>query len=89
MGGFFQRPGCALRPSINERVQQVVGNQWRVTSPPTETQQDAYRYAGEEFTKLLGELRRLMETDLKGLEDQLEAARAPWTPGRIPNWEME
>ena len=76
-------------PSINRRVQQVVGSQWRVTSPPTQTQRDAYRYAGEEFTKLLAELRALMETDLKGLEDKLEAAGGPWTPGRIPNWEME
>jgi photosystem II stability/assembly factor-like uncharacterized protein len=76
-------------PSINERVQQVVGNQWRVTSPPTQTQHDAYRYAGGEFTALLADLRKLIETDLKGLEDRLEAAGGPWTPGRIPVWEME
>jgi len=36
-----------------------------------------------------GALRTLMEKDLKELEARLEAAGAPWTPGRIPDWEME
>ena len=76
-------------PSVNQRVQQVVSNQWRTTSAPTQTQREAYRYAGLEFTELLGELRVLIEKDLKQLEDKLEAAGAPWTPGRIPDWEIE
>ncbi len=75
--------------SINRRVQSVVGSQWSVTSPPTESQRDAYRWAGEAFTEVLTELRQLVQTDLVALEDQLEAAGAPWTPGRIPEWKME
>jgi len=31
-------------------------------------------------------LRQLIEVDLTRLEKQLEAAGAPWTPGRIPEW---
>ena len=73
-------------PSINRRVR--VALQWYVTSPPTQTQQDAYRFAGTEFTEVLTELRALVE-GLKQLEDRLEAAGAPWTPGRIPVWKME
>ena len=76
-------------PSINERVRQVVSNQWRTTSTPTRTQRDAYRHAGTEFTAVLADLRMLIEKDLTELEARLEAAGAPWTPGRIPNWEME
>ena len=76
-------------PSVNDRVQQVVGNQWRVTSPPTQTQRDAYRHAGTEFIELLAELRALIREDLTRLEEKLEAAGAPWTPGRVPDWEME
>ncbi len=74
-------------PSISTRVR--VAMQWYVTSAPTQTQRDAYKYAGTEFTKVLAELRKLMEQDLTQLENKLEAAGAPWTPGRIPNWEME
>ncbi len=76
-------------PSINQRVQNVVGNQWSVTSAPTQTQRDAYRHAGTEFTEVLAELRTLMQQDLTQLEAKLEAAGAPWTPGRIPDWKME
>jgi len=76
-------------PSVNSRVQQVVGNQWHVTSPPTQTQQDAYRHAGTEFTGLLLELRTLIKEDLTRLEEKLEAAGAPWTPGRVPDWTIE
>ena len=76
-------------PSVNSRVQQVAGNQWRVTSPPTQTQRDAYRHAGTEFTELLVELRAMIRNDLTRLEEKLEAAGAPWTPGRLPDWEME
>jgi hypothetical protein len=79
----------AVPPSINDRVQQVVSNQWRTTSAPTQTQRDAYRHAGTEFVEVLAELRALIEQDLRQLEDRLEAAGAPWTPGRVPQWEME
>ena len=76
-------------PSIRGRVGNVVDSQWHVTSPPTRTERDAYRYAGEAFSKVLEDFRTLVETDLSNLEAKLEAAGAPWTPGRIPMWEME
>ncbi len=76
-------------PSISARINDVAWNQWYTTTGPTQTQQDAYRYAGTEFAEVLSELRRLVETDLKRLEAELEQAGAPWTPGRIPQWKME
>ena len=75
-------------PSIKERVDTLVG-QWRTTSPPTRTQGDQYRHAATEFTEVLTALRVLVEEDLRQLEARLEAAGAPWTPGRLPAWEME
>ncbi len=75
-------------PSINERVMEVVGDQWSATSPPTQTQRDAYRLVGAAFAQQLTELRALT-TDLARLEDRLEAAGAPWTPGRLPTWSIE
>ena len=35
---------------------------------------------------MLGRLRPLIEGDLARLEKAMEAAGAPWTPGRIPEW---
>ena len=76
-------------PSVNQRVQEVAGDQWRVTSPPTQTQRDAYHQAGTEFTELLADLQNLIRNDLANLEQKLESAGAPWTPGRVPDWQME
>jgi len=76
-------------PSIRSRVEEIVGDQWDVTSAPTKTQRDAYDYASDEFREALGQLRELIEKDLAELERKLEAAGAPWTPGRLPTWEKE
>lgn len=76
-------------PSIQERVENVVGSQWLTTAAPSQTEQDAYLHAGTAFARVLAELRALVETDLRALEARLEAAGAPWTPGRVPDWRME
>lgn len=75
-------------PSIYERVENVVGSQWYTSSGPTGTQRDAYRYAGEAFTQSLADLRKLFG-DLTALEAKLESDGAPWTPGRLPEWQIE
>ncbi|MGD2109228.1 MAG: glycosyl hydrolase [Phycisphaerae bacterium] len=74
-------------PSIYDRVRHAT--QWNVTSPPTQTQQQAYLYAGSQFAVVLGELETLIRQDLAQVEASLEQAGAPWTPGRIPDWEIE
>ncbi len=73
-------------PSINDRVGYVVGAQRMSTSRPTQTQQNQYAAAAQDFEGVLVQLRQLIEVDLARLEKQLEAAGAPWTPGRIPEW---
>ena len=73
-------------PSINDRVGYVVGAQRMSTARPTQTQQNQYTAAAQDFETLLVQLRQLIEIDLGRLEKQLEAAGAPWTPGRIPEW---
>jgi len=76
-------------PSISDRVSDLVSGHWETTSAPTATQRQAYRIAGEAFEGVLARLRVLMEQDLAALEGELEAAGGPWTPGRIPHWEIE
>jgi photosystem II stability/assembly factor-like uncharacterized protein len=75
-----------LPPSISERVGDIVGSQRMSTARPTQTQIDQYAAAAQEFETALNQLRQLIEGDLARLEKQMEAAGAPWTPGRIPEW---
>lgn len=76
-------------PSVLERVEMITGDQWYVTSAPTKTQMDGYAFAADVFEKQLAGLRKLMETDLRSIEERLEKAGAPWTPGRLPSWSRE
>jgi photosystem II stability/assembly factor-like uncharacterized protein len=75
-----------LPPSISERVGNIVGSQRMSTARPTQTQIDQYAAAAQDFETALNRLRQLIEGDLARLEKQMEAAGAPWTPGRIPEW---
>jgi photosystem II stability/assembly factor-like uncharacterized protein len=81
-----RRRNMNTAPSINERVNYVVGVQRMSTSRPTQTQHNQYAAAAQDFETVLAQLRQLIEVDLARLEKQLEAAGAPWTPGRIPEW---
>ncbi|HZT82551.1 MAG TPA: hypothetical protein VFA26_20145 [Gemmataceae bacterium] len=72
--------------SISERVEYVVDGLRFALMRPTQTQRESYRIAGEELAAELAKLRQLIEVDLKGLEKALEAAGAPYTPGRLPEW---
>ncbi len=72
--------------SISERAEYIVDSQRLALARPTKTQEEAYRIAGEEFAQELAKLRKLIEVDLKELEKAMEAAGAPVTPGRLPEW---
>jgi hypothetical protein len=66
---------------------QRVSAQLSTTCPITETVKREYDIAADAFEKLLEEMRLAIEQDLKKLGDELEAAGAPWTPGRgVPRW---
>ena len=73
-------------PSVVERAQGVVDDLWTSSSAPTRTHEDAYRFASDGLARELAGLRTLVETDLAALEQKMEAAGAPWTPGRLPTW---
>ena len=70
-------------PSLMERV----NDQLTTTCPITETSKRGYAIAAEGYATLQEELRAMIETELKKLGEELEAAGAPWTPGRgVPVW---
>ncbi len=69
-------------PSIRGRVGRIAGGHWGARQTPTATQRESLRIAASEFAEVGPALRELIESDLAGLEADLEAAGAPWTPGR-------
>ena len=78
-----RRRSEATLPSIMDRV----SGQITTTCPITETAKRDYEIAADSFGTLLQKMHVLIEQDLKSLGDRLEAAGAPWTPGRrLPDW---
>ena len=73
--------------SIQSRVSQIMDEENTSSSRPTNTNVESFKIASEELSEQLVTLRKLIEVDLVSLEKDMEAAGAPWTPGRIPTWE--
>lgn len=74
-------------PSLVERVN-VAANGWTATTPPTTTHKRNVEIASSEFEKALATLKAAV-ADLRALEAKAEAAGAPWTSGRVPEWKAE
>jgi hypothetical protein len=72
--------------SISERVAYAVDSSRLSLARPTATERESYRIANEEFGEVLPKLRRIAREELPALEKAMEAAGAPWTPGRLPEW---
>jgi photosystem II stability/assembly factor-like uncharacterized protein len=74
------------RMSLKGRTDLIVSSLWVTTSAPTGTYQRAYEEAHDGFSVVLTSLARL-DARIRALEDELEMAGAPYTPGRLPVWE--
>jgi len=77
--GGWEEPSV---PSILGRIWTVAGGHWNTRQAPTATQSESLRVARSEFAAVKVELAVLLEETLPALEAELEAAGAPWTPGR-------
>jgi photosystem II stability/assembly factor-like uncharacterized protein len=75
-----------LAPTVLDRLEAIVDEQWLSSSAPTRTQERAYEIASGEFAAILEELRALDRFERQEVFPALERAGAPWTPGRIPQW---
>jgi hypothetical protein len=69
-------------PSISGRVGQVMNGHWETRQTPTAAQRRDVEIATAAFEALTRDLQALVEGDLARLKADLEAAGAPWTPGR-------
>jgi predicted RNase H-like nuclease (RuvC/YqgF family) len=72
--------------SINDRVEGIMEGERFALARPTQSHMNDYNIAAAEFAEQLGKLRTLVDVDLTKLEKDMEAAGAPWTPGRVPEW---
>ena len=70
-------------PSILGRLWTIAGGHWGTRQAPTVTQQESLQVAQAEFSRVKEDLKTLLEQSLPALEAELEAAGAPWTPGRL------
>jgi len=76
-----------VKTSISSRLGTITYGLWNTTSAPTQTMKDSYEAAAMAFKPMLQKVKDISDKDIKELEDKLEAAHAPYTPGRLPEWE--
>ena len=76
-------------PSITGRLNTMVSGFWSSTGDPTTTQKQAYAIAADEFGVQLEVLKEIVQVKIPAIEKRLNAAGAPWTPWRVPEWEKE
>jgi len=75
--------------SVDQRVQSIMEGERFSIAKPTQSHVDSYNIAAAEFADQLAKLKTLVEVDLVKLEKDMEAAGAPWTPGRVPEWKEQ
>ena len=56
---------------------------WSSTSELTKTESDQLEILREEFPPVLSLLEQVVD-GIRELDQELEAVKAPWTPGRVP-----
>ncbi|MEA3497148.1 MAG: glycosyl hydrolase [Bacteroidota bacterium] len=84
-----QKHNTTVPQSINGRLRTITSGIWRTTAKPTQTQRKNYKIAAEEFEIELAKLKKLVEKDIIKLEEKLEKIKAPYTPGRMPEWKIK
>jgi photosystem II stability/assembly factor-like uncharacterized protein len=82
----MQKRNEPVSSSINDRAQAIMEGERFSLAKPTQSHVDDYNIAAAEFAEQLAKLHVLVEVDLAKLEKDMEAAGAPWTPGRVPEW---
>ena len=67
---------------ISRRLSVANLGNFRSTYGPTPMHRESMEIAREELDELVGQLNTIVRTEIPALEDDLEGAGVPWTPGR-------
>jgi hypothetical protein len=73
-------------PSVISRIENIVYGLWESSSAPTETMKQSLVVAEKQFEDLYERISKISETDIAQIQNQLEQAGAPYTPGKLPDW---
>lgn len=73
---------------ISNRINSIIETHWASTSGVTKTQRDQFEILKEEFPIALKRL-HVVASQLKALDTELEVIGAPWTPDRLPIYEVK
>ncbi len=65
------------------RLSTIIYNQFSTTADPGKSQRQGLEIVREELAPLLLRIKKIARDDLPKLEKDLDAAKAPWTPGRL------
>lgn len=84
--GSMSKRSYPTSPSISGRVGSVVYGILETSSAPTETMKQSLNVAEELFADVYPKVKKLGEQDVPALQEKLEKAGAPFTPGRLPDW---
>ena len=74
---------------INERVNTMMWTHWQSTAGLTQNEKTAYKILVEEFPPLLSKVKKIYSDEIAPLEKVLEKGKAPWTPGRVPEFNKD
>ena len=83
--GSLARREFETPPSINGRIGTLEGTLWNISTAPTQTFMQSYDFASRAFASVLPELKAI-DSEIKKVETTLEQNKAPYTPGRMPEW---
>jgi hypothetical protein len=78
----------AVVPGLLGRVENIVYGLWYTTQSETGTMEQTYEITANKFGHLLESTKKL-DKQLTSLEQKLEKAGAPYTPGRLPVWQND
>jgi photosystem II stability/assembly factor-like uncharacterized protein len=83
---FQWRLSEPTRPAIVGRLDGIIAAQSRSSSAPTRTQREQFAIAEEEFKPVNEEIGRIVAEEVSAIEKRLDSVRAPYAPGRLPDW---
>lgn len=76
-------------PGIASRLSRSLGGMASTTYGPTGTWLENLAIAESDFRPWLKALKSVIETDLPAFDKHLDSAGAPWTPGRLPDFDVK
>ena len=74
-------------PSINDRFGSMAWSMWDIDSEITGTAKTDYDLISKQLKGFLNTLNSIVQSEIAPIQNELQNNNAPWTPGRVPNWD--